>query len=79
MASPLALDARPGDPGINADLQDVAHQLHQEFAGRLEPVDIDECLHQVAAKFEDASVRSFVPLLVQRYAHDELQARIAHA
>jgi hypothetical protein len=79
MASPLALDARPGNPGINADLQDVAHQLHQEFADRLEPVDIEECLQQVAARFEDANVRSFVALLVRRYAHDELQARLAHA
>ena len=77
MASPEALDARPSHPGINADLQDVAHQLHQEFADRLEPVAIDECLQQVAAKFEDANLRSFVPLLVQRYAHDELQARLA--
>jgi hypothetical protein len=79
MASPQALDARPDNRGINADLQEVAHQLHHEFAGRLEPVDIDECLHHVAARFEDANVRSFVPLLVQRYAHDELQARLANA
>jgi len=79
MAIPLALDARPGNPGINADLQDVAHQLHQEFADRLELVDIDQCLHQVAARFEDANVRSFVPLLVRRYARDELHARLANA
>jgi hypothetical protein len=45
MASPVALDARPGNRGVNADLQEVAHQLHHEYAGRLEPVDIDECLH----------------------------------
>ena len=76
MASPLALDARPGNLGIHADLQEVAHQLHQEFADRLAWCEVDECLFQVAAKFENANVRSFVPLLVQQYAHDELRGRL---
>jgi hypothetical protein len=79
MASPQAPDAHPGNPGINADLQEVAHQLHQEFADRLEWREVDECLHRVAAKFEEANVRSFVPLLVRRYARDELQTRLANA
>ena len=79
MASPQALDARSGNPRINADLQDVAHQLRQEFANRLETGEVDECLNRIAAKFEDANVRSFVPLLVRRYARDELQARLADA
>ena len=79
MASPQALDARSGSSGINADLQDVAHQLHQEFAERLEWCEVDECLCQVAARFEEANVRSFVPLLVLRYARDELQTHLATA
>jgi hypothetical protein len=78
MVSPQALDAHPGNTGINADLQDVARQLHQEFADRLAWCEVDECLCQVAGKFEDANVRSFVPLLVQRYARDELQVRLAN-
>ena len=77
MASPRALDARSGTPGISADLQDVADQLHAEFAERLEPGEVDECLNRMAARFEDANVRSFVPLLVGRYARHELQARLA--
>jgi hypothetical protein len=76
MASPLALDARPGNLGINADLQEVAHQLHQEFADGLAWCEVDECLFQVASKFENANVRSFVPLLVQQHAQDELRARL---
>jgi hypothetical protein len=79
MASPLARDARSGTPAMNADLQDVAHQLHAEFAERLEPGEVDECLNRMAARFEDANVRSFVSLLVGRYARDELQARLANA
>jgi hypothetical protein len=31
------------------------------------------------AKFDDATVRSFLPLLVRRYVREELQANLAHA
>jgi hypothetical protein len=33
-----------------------------------------KCLGQVAARFAGAWIRSFVPLLVRRYAREELQA-----
>ena len=33
---------------------------------------VDECLSRVGAKFDDAKVRSFVPLLVRRHVRDEL-------
>ena len=76
MASPTTSSTRPGPSQINADLQDVAHQVHQEFDARLDPRVIDECLAMVAARFADARVRSFVPLLVRRYVRDELQASL---
>ena len=72
MASSAVFDAHPGRLEIRADLQDVAHQLHEEFANRLDPAAVDECLDRVAAKFDDARVRSFVPLLVRRYVREEL-------
>lgn len=62
-------DARPK---INPDLTDVATGVHEEFDERLDPLVVDECLTRVAAKFDQAKVRSFVPLLVRRYVHDEL-------
>jgi hypothetical protein len=37
---------------------------------------VEECLNRVAATFDDAKVRSFVPLLVRRYVNDELQERL---
>jgi hypothetical protein len=79
MASPTASSARPGPPEINTDLQKVAHLVHEEFGDRLDPHAIDECLAKVAARFADARVRSFVPLLVRRYVRDELQARLVDA
>ena len=72
-------DARQGQPTINADLQDVVHQVHQEFDEQLDPLAVDECLDRVAAKFDDAKVRSFVPLLVRRYVGDELHERVEDA
>jgi hypothetical protein len=78
MASSTASDARQGRPSINADLQDVVHTVHQEFDARLDPQAVDECLSRVAAQFDEAAVRSFVPLLVRRYVNDELSRRLEH-
>jgi hypothetical protein len=76
MTSSTAFEDRQGRSEINADLQDVAHQIRKEFADRLDPHEVDECLTRVAARFDDAKVRSFVPLLVRRYVSDELHERL---
>ena len=76
MASPTTLDPHPGPPEIHADLQDVAHVVHQEFDDRLDPRVIDECLGRVAGRFTHGRVRSFVPLLVLRYVREELQTHL---
>jgi len=72
----LPAESRPGQPVFDQDLHDVAHVVHEEFDGRLDPHAVDECLDQVAAQFAGASVRSFVPLLVRRYVREELQTRL---
>ena len=79
MVSSTESDASKGLPAINGDLQDVAHGIHQEFDQQLDPQAVDECLTRVAAQFDDATVRSFVPLLVRRYVKDELHERLQHA
>lgn len=76
MVSSTPLDALPDRPKIRADLQDVTDQVHHEFADRLDHREIDDCLERVAAKFDSAKVRAFVPLLVQRYVRDELLSRL---
>ena len=63
-------------PEIHADLHAVAVFFHQEYDDLLDPCVVDQCLDQVAARFTDATVRSFVPLLVARYVRDELHARL---
>jgi len=79
MTCSTALDTQPRRPEIQPDLQDVAHQVREEFADRIDPRQVDECLGRVAARFDDAKIRSFVPLLVRRYAREELRACPEHA
>jgi len=79
MAGSTSFDPRSKKPTMNADLVDVAHQVRAEFADQLDPGEVDECLNRIAAKFDRAKVRSFVPLLVRRYARDELHERVKSA
>jgi len=79
MASSTVSDARQGQPKINPDLQNLAHRVHTEFDERLDPLAVDECLNRVAARFDEAKVRAFVPLLVRRYVRDELHERLRSA
>ena len=79
MARSTTSEARQDPPTINADLQSVAHRIHKEFDARLDPQTVDECLHRVAARFDGARVRSFVPLLVRRYVSEELRNSLKHA
>ena len=75
MASVLPDDSRPATPGVDPDLHAVAHLIHAEFDDHLDPQAVDACLSQVAARFDGAAIRSFVPLLVRRIAREELQQR----
>jgi len=79
MSSSTLFDTQPGPSGINPDLQDVAQQIREEFSDRMDPSEVEECLVRVAAKFDNAKVRSFVPLLVRRYTSDELRDRLTKA
>ena len=76
MASVLPADSRPAPPGVDPELHVVAHLIHAEFDDHLDPHAVDECLSQVAARFDGASIRSFVPLLVRRYAREELHQHL---
>jgi len=58
--------------GLHPELRDVAAGLHAEFDDRLGAVAVDRALDEVAGRFAEAPVRSFVPLLVHRYARHAL-------
>jgi hypothetical protein len=72
-------------PGLSLHAKDqcaagLAHAtqlLHEEFDSVLGGHEVDACIAEVTATFADATVLSFVPLLVRRYARDELVRRAA--
>ncbi len=76
MASRAPAETPPNTTSVDPDLHDVAQSVHDEFDSQLDPHAVDQCLQQVAARFEGASVRAFVPLLVRRYAREELQQHL---
>ena len=79
MDNPAKDDSRSGQPGTDPELRDVAHFVHEEFDGRVDPQVVDDCLTTVTARFVGAPVRVFVPLLVRRYTREELITRLREA
>jgi len=66
----------PGQPEVDTELHAVKHLVHEEFDDQLDPGAVDETLSRVTSRFEGAPVRVFVPLLVRRYAREELKDRL---
>lgn len=79
----MTADATPLTPhvrhGLHPELRDVAARLHAEFDAELTAATVDAALDEVAARFAEAPVRSFVPLLVHRYARTRLGTGAATA
>jgi hypothetical protein len=79
----MTADATPPTPhvrhGLHPELRDVASRLHAEFDAELTAGTVDAALDEVAARFAQAPVRSFVPLLVHRYARARLRTGAAPA
>ena len=57
---------------MNADLVTVAELVHHKYDPLLGAPAVTAQLDAVADRFDDATVRSFVPLLVRRYTEEEL-------
>lgn len=76
MTDVLPVSPGPGHPEIDTELHAVADFVHEEFDGQLDPQVVEDCLFQVASRFDGASVRVFVPLLVRRYVREDLRRRL---
>lgn len=69
VSTALAPDARPApdDPGWEAfEIERVTARLVEELAGRVEPVRIRREVERAADELTGATVRHYVPLLVER-------------
>ncbi|GAA1240698.1 three-helix bundle dimerization domain-containing protein [Oryzihumus leptocrescens] len=60
--------------GLHPELHEIAAQLHRDFDDLIGAEVVDRVLDEVAARFVDARVRTFLPLLVHRYARSDLRA-----
>ena len=60
--------------GLHPDFREVAAQLHRDSDLLTGAEVVDRVLDEVAADFADARVRTFLPLLVHRYATSDLRA-----
>src|SRR5664280_2052331 len=76
MANSSPVDSSAEQPEVDSELHDVAYFVHEEFDSQLDPQVVEECLYQVTLRFEGASVRVFVPLLVRRYVREDLKKRL---
>jgi len=55
-----------------AGLEHAGRLLHEEFDDQLGAGHVDAVITQVKGRFTDATVLTFVPLLVRRYTREEL-------
>lgn len=67
------LTAMPPDETDGPALDGAAARLHEEFDAGLGPEVVDRQVAQTAERFASARVRTFVPLLVRRYAGEALR------
>jgi hypothetical protein len=58
---------------LAGDLSVVVGSLHEEYDDSLGARIVDSEIRQVADRFADARIRSFIPLFVQRYASAKLR------
>ena len=61
----------PVAPDEETRVADVRHRLRQRFAD-LDPVLVDRAVDEAHHELEGASVRDFVPILVEKRARDVL-------
>ena len=55
----------------------IERELQAEFSGLLDPSDIERLTAESLSRFEDAPVRTFVPILATRTARRLARARLA--
>ena len=64
-------------PGHGVHRHVIEQVLQAEFSGLLDPVEIERLTSESLARFEDAPVRTFVPILATRTARRLARAHLA--
>jgi hypothetical protein len=56
----------------------VRDRLRDEFSTRVDPVDVDRVVNACAEDFRDAPIITFVPVLVEKAARQQLRLHLQH-
>ena len=70
----MTLNTDPLDSGESGKLRGVEARLIARFSPPLRPEDVQRCLLETIVSFQDARVRTYLSVLVERVAADRLQA-----
>jgi hypothetical protein len=62
------------DPLEANEVAQVERRLIAELGPAVRPEQVQRCVHDVVARFDAATIRIYVPLLVERIARERLQA-----
>ena len=85
----MSVDAEPDDPVVSAaahptscelfesgKLRDLETRLVRRFSPPLRPEHVQRCLVETVMRFEDAPVRAYLPVLIERAAITQLEASV---
>lgn len=59
-------------------LHDVVERLTSSFAAAYSGAQVAEAVETIHHRFDDRPVRDFVPVLVERFAREELRSRLSN-
>jgi hypothetical protein len=62
------------DPLEAYEMAHVERRLIADFSPAIRPEEVQRCVRDVVARFDAATIRKYVPLLVERIARGRLQA-----
>jgi hypothetical protein len=62
------------DPLEANEVAQVERRLIAELSPVVRPEEVQRCVFDVVARFDSATIRKYVPLLVERIARERLQA-----
>ena len=64
------------DPLEAHEMAQVEQRLVAELSPGIRPEEVQCCVRDVLARFDAATIRKYVPLLVERIARDQLQVAL---
>ncbi|MGW4895896.1 three-helix bundle dimerization domain-containing protein [Kitasatospora sp. NPDC004240] len=70
-------DEEPSGRQEQAAVQQMGYRLHQRFDKVVGATEVDHAIERALRNFDGARVRSFIPILAERRAADDLRAAAA--